>query len=56
MSTSVSIDRDSVGLVHARIMAEAGIFLVEAGIHLFMALYGLSVFPESAKERRRGRT
>ncbi|RXW11708.1 hypothetical protein EST38_g14147 [Candolleomyces aberdarensis] len=37
-------------------MAEACIFLVEAGIHLFMALYGLSVFLESAKERRRGRT
>ncbi|KAJ2921241.1 hypothetical protein H1R20_g15854, partial [Candolleomyces eurysporus] len=56
MSASISIDRESVGRVHARaIMAEAGIFLVEAGIHLFMALYGLSVFLESPKERRRGR-
>ncbi|KAJ2915207.1 hypothetical protein MD484_g5193, partial [Candolleomyces efflorescens] len=36
--------------------ANDGIACGEAGIHLFMALYGLSVFLETPKEQRRSRT
>ncbi|RXW16363.1 hypothetical protein EST38_g9491 [Candolleomyces aberdarensis] len=56
MSDSDNIDYDLVARAQAKSMyANITISLVVAGIHLFMAIYGLSVFLETRPDLRKGR-
>ncbi|RXW13604.1 hypothetical protein EST38_g12252 [Candolleomyces aberdarensis] len=56
MSDAQEINYDYLGHVSARgWYANSSVTLVEVGIHLFMAIYGLSVFLETPKHFRKGR-